>query len=143
MNLVTQIKQLEEEYELRLDKVRKREAKVEVSEAKLNELQEELDTIAKDLEKKQKEIARVTNNLDLLSKISQEQESLLELRIERSVEDRRLQEWENDLADIEESQDKREQRLQERVTKLDKDRKEYKEVVRKEFFEELSKRLPQ
>lgn len=143
MDIVAQAKQLQEDYDKKLVGVEERFKYLEGMELKLKNKEEELKKLQEELEVKRKEVDGILAKGDLDVVLEMKRKDLSALSVELSQKQHDLRKWENDLALIDQRQTVERENLDSQRRSLEKEKETYKETLKKEFFEELNKRLPQ
>jgi vacuolar-type H+-ATPase subunit E/Vma4 len=141
MNILDSVKQTLEEIEKQKQALSEQEIVLAKGWADLNDKKVEL----KHRENSLNELADEVN--DRLKKVltdddlKEAQKKVVEKERELGRKEAFLVKWENDLYEIEKRQDFDKKKLEEDKVSLSKDKAEYKERLKKEFFEELNRKM--
>jgi hypothetical protein len=141
MDVLTQVKNTLEKLEKREQELDVRSHALSIMEDSLKQEEKRLlalkEKVEKTVDEAHRELAKVTKHHDVEDK----EVSLQTKERELNREEVSLKRWENDLVEIENQQQEERSRLMEWDQRLAKEQAEYKETIKKAFFEELANKV--
>lgn len=143
MNLLDTARLLQEDIDKREADLTYQFALIDGAKGEINKQSRELDEKAKALEVREKEVEAKLASIRKDEELSLLEVSLIERKSAIVRKEAELRVKENDLSEIETRQEEERRQLSEGQAALSKEKETYKETLKKEFFEEVSKRLPQ